>query len=44
VLDTHADEAFRDGHGVFGDELLEGDEEASLNGNASGDGSLPRLR
>ena len=38
VLDTHADETFGDGDGVFGDELLEGDEEAGLDGDAAGDG------
>jgi hypothetical protein len=44
MLDAHADEAFGDGNGVFGNELLEGDEEASLDSNAAGDGVLPRLR
>jgi hypothetical protein len=43
VLDAHADEAFGDGNGVFGNELLERDEEASLDGNAAGDGSGPGL-
>ena len=37
MLDAHADEAFGDGNGVFGDELLEGNEKASLDGNAAGD-------
>jgi len=36
VLDAHADHAFEEGDGVFGDELLEGDEEASLDGNTTG--------
>ena len=43
MLDAHADEALCDGNGVFGDELLEGDEEASLDGNASRDGRAPSL-
>lgn len=38
MLDAHADEAFGNGDGVFGDELLEGDEEAGLDGDAAGDG------
>ena len=40
MLDTHANEAFGDGDGVFGDQLLEGDEEACLNGDATGDGGV----
>jgi hypothetical protein len=43
VLDAHADEAFGNGNGVFGNELLERDEEASLDGNAAGDSSGPDL-
>jgi len=30
VLDAHTDEAFCDGYSVFGNELLEGDEETGL--------------
>lgn len=41
VLDTHAHKALGDGDGVLGDELLEGDEEAGLNGDAAGDGRAP---
>jgi hypothetical protein len=40
MLDAHTNEAFSDSDGVFGDELLEGNEEASLNSNATGDGSV----
>jgi hypothetical protein len=43
VLDAHTDEAFRNGHSVFGDKLLEGNEEAGLDGNAARDGSAPAV-
>jgi hypothetical protein len=35
VLDAHANEAFCDCDSMFGHELLEGHEEASLDGNAA---------
>jgi hypothetical protein len=41
VLDTHANESFSNGHCVLGHELLEGDEEACLDGNATRDGRVP---
>jgi hypothetical protein len=41
VLDAHANEAFGDGDGVLRDELLEGDKEAGLDGDAAGDGGAP---
>lgn len=44
VLDAHADEALGDGDGVLRDELLEGDEEAGLDGDAAGDGGAAAWR
>jgi len=41
VLDAHADQAFGNGDCVFGHELLEGDEEAGLDGDAAGYGGAP---
>lgn len=38
MLDAHADDALCDCNSVLGNELLEGDKEGSLNGNAAGDG------
>jgi len=38
VLDAHANEALCDGDRVLGHELLEGHEEAGLDGDAAGDG------
>jgi hypothetical protein len=40
MLHAHTNEAFSDSDGVFGDELLERNEEASLDRNATGDGSV----
>jgi hypothetical protein len=40
VLDTHANKAFGDGDCVLGHELLEGDEEPSLDGNAARYGGM----
>lgn len=40
MLDAHADEALCDGNRVFWHELLEGNEEAGLDGNAAGDGGV----
>ena len=37
MLYAHADQAFCNGHGMFGNELLEGDEKAGLDGNAARD-------
>jgi hypothetical protein len=37
VLDAHANEALCDGYGVLWDELLEGDKEGGLDGDATGD-------
>lgn len=37
MLDAHANEALCDCDSVLGDELLEGHEEAGLNGNATRD-------
>lgn len=37
MFHTHTYDAFCDCNGMLGDELLEGNEEASLNGNATGD-------
>lgn len=39
VLDSHAEDA-PDGHGVLGDQLLEGDEKAGLDGDAPGNGGV----
>lgn len=38
MLDAHSHEAPEDLNGVFGDELLEGDEKGGLNGDAATDG------
>lgn len=43
VLDAHTDEAFCDGNGVFRNELLEGDEEAGLDGDAARNGGAAVL-
>jgi hypothetical protein len=40
VLDAHAHEASGNGDSVLGHELLEGHEEAGLDGNAAGDGGV----
>ena len=44
MLDAHADEALGNGDGVLRDELLEGDEEAGLDGDAAGDGGAAAWR
>ena len=38
MLHAHADETLGNSDGVLGDELLEGDEEAGLDGDAARDG------
>lgn len=38
MFNADFDDAFEHGDGVFGDQLLEGDEEASLEGDAAADG------
>jgi hypothetical protein len=44
VLDAHANEALCDGDGVLWDELLEGDEEGGLDGDAARDcGAATRI-
>lgn len=40
MLDAHANEALGNSDGVFGDELLEGDKEAGLDGDTTGDGCV----
>jgi hypothetical protein len=37
MLDAHLDQALEDGDCVFGNELLKGDQERSLNGDAAAD-------
>ena len=41
MFDAHPDQSFGNCNGVFGDQLLEGNEEASLDGDAAGNGRVP---
>ena len=43
MFDSNLDNAFEDSNRVLGDELLEGDEEASLHGNRALDRDVPAL-